>query len=871
MRKRIYPLILLAGLLLGACRQEEGPAAPPVPEPSGTEAVDSETLVPGEMIVEFSEEMTALLEADLGEGAFLNTRSAAVNSILGEIGAVKVERLYPDAGEWEPRHRKAGLHRWYVVTFDPELPQTRAVRDISAVSGVDFAEPVRQRKSTAVFNDPYLYRQWHYYNDGTYGTKHKAGCDINVIPVWENFTAGRSDVIVAVIDGGVDLEHEDIGPVTIPAGNDGSRNFVDNSFRIIAHSHGTHVAGTIGAINNNGTGVCGIAGGNNGKGGVKILSCQVFKEGEDGKDIGAGFANALVWAADHGAVIANNSWGDVYKSEEDALNGGVGHMKSSIDYFITHAGTDSNGNQTGPMKGGLVVFAAGNEGWKMGWPAAYEAVVAVGAVAPDYTRATYSNYGDWVDIAAPGGDQTYDNGNVLSTTPGNTYSSYQGTSMACPHVAGIAALIVSQFGGQGFTADMLKARLLGGARQGALSKATQIGPLADVLGSFSYGGTKPPEAVKSHSVSSHSNFVDFSWKAVKDPDDVVAYGYLLLACEDRATLQNLDARNMPANVFYASVEGNLKSGTAMEGTLPGLGFNTHYYTSVVAYDYAMNYSPVSSIQEVTTQGNNPPVISISSTGKVSLRAHESFSADVLVSDPDGHAVSLAFEPGSNGATLQNTEENKYRLFISGKEPEAGNYAAVFTLTDAFGAVTEQKLDYEILPNHAPEPNGSMDNLMFESIGVQAVLQMADYISDPDGERLVYIIDTNPVGIVHLNQVDDVLNLTTLSYGLANVTITGTDVKGEKATIDLKVLVRDPSSAPDVYPTQVKDYLTVSDGSEKALTIMISNAAGAVLYKETVTCDAFSPASIDMRAWAPGRYAVKVESEGKSFSYNIVKI
>jgi hypothetical protein len=151
------------------------------------------------------------------------------------------------------------------------------------------------------------------------------------------------------------------------------------------------------------------------------------------------------------------------------------------------------------------------------------------------------------------------------------------------------------------------------------------------------------------------------------------------------------------------------------------------------------------------------------------------------------------------------------------------------------------------------------------------LEMADYISDPDGEQLTYIIDATPVGIVHLNQVGDVLNLTTLDYGLAHVMITGTDVKGEKATIDLKVLVRDPASAPDVYPTQVTDNLTVSDGSEKQLDITICNATGAVLFSQSITCDAFEPAVIDMRGWAPGRYSVKVVSEGKTYSYNIVKI
>ena len=314
-----------------------------------------------------------------------------------------------------------------------------------------------------------------------------------------------------------------------------------------------------------------------------------------------------------------------------------------------------------------------------------------------------------------------------------------------------------------------------------------------------------------------------------------------------------------------------RAGTPLQGTVSGLEFNTKYYTAVSAFDYSRNYAAISPVVEVETGANSKPVIELSNPGKVSIKAFETYATDVLVSDPDGHAITLNFVPGSDAANLQNTGENKYRLSISGKNADAGKYAAVFTLTDEYKAVTELTVDYEILPNHAPEPAGNMENLVFESLGAKMALEMSDYISDPDGEQLTYLIETTPVGIVHLNQVEDVLNLTTLDYGLAHVLITGTDVKGEKATIDLKVLVRDPASAPDVYPTQVVDYLSISDGSEKHLDITVSNAVGSVLYGETVTCDAFEPAVVDMRGWAPGRYSVKVVSEGKTFRYNIVKI
>jgi hypothetical protein len=112
--------------------------------------------------------------------------------------------------------------------------------------------------------------------------------------------------------------------------------------------------------------------------------------------------------------------------------------KAAIDYFVKYAGFDENGNQTGPMAGGLVVFAAGNDAVNVGYPSDYENCMAVSAIAGDYTEAYYTNYGDWVDIAAPGGDE-FKNHLVISTVPDNKYAGFQGTSMACPHVSGVAA------------------------------------------------------------------------------------------------------------------------------------------------------------------------------------------------------------------------------------------------------------------------------------------------------------------------------------------------------------------------------------------------------------------------------------------------
>lgn len=870
MRKRIWIAAAAAFVMsLASCeRAEQDATEAQAPTEAAADIKEtSSATVPGEMIVELDDEMAGRLEGlSAGEaGALLGVNTAS--------------RLFKDGGEWEPRHRKAGLHRWYKLTFDAETKSlTKASDDLMSIPGVISTEPVRKIKSNAtpIFNDPGLGQQWHYYNDGTLTSNHKSGCDINVLPVWENFTAGSKNVIVAVIDGGVDMTHEDLSAVTIKGGAKGSKNFVkgQEGFTITAHSHGTHVAGTIGAINNNGKGVSGIAGGSDGNGGVSILSCQIFAVNPDDptKDLGGDSYNAMVWAADNGAVICNNSWGYVYDTEEDAANGSVGSMSAAINYFINNAGTDGNGNQTGPMKGGVVIFAAGNEGWAHGWPAEYEPVIAVGSVGPNFTRAYYSNYGDWVDIAAPGGDANYDKGQVYSTLPNNAYGSFQGTSMACPHVSGVAALIVSHFGGPGFTNEMLKTRLLASAKTNVISKNAKIGPLVDAYGAFTYGGTTPPDAVSSFTASAKSNFVTFNWKVTKDNDDKKAYGYVLLASTNASDFTSIDVNNLPSTVKTLNVEvGSLTVGAAISGTMSGLDFETKYYTAIVGYDYWKNYSSASPVVEVTTGANTAPTVTTSYEGDYDIRAHAVVNIDYTIADPDGHSFTVQFTPGSDAAKSSLIADGSYRLTLTGKDDEPGDYTAKYTVKDAFGATTEFKIDYTLLENQAPVVRSSISNLYYEAIGQKLAINMDNYIYDPDEEQLSYSITTNPTGIVHLNQVSNTINLTTLAYGLTSVTITGKDAKGLSASVSFQVNVRDPKADPDVYPSKVTDYLYISDGGEKTISITITNNGGAVLYEKTVSASAFNPAAVDMRSYAPGVYGVKIESDGKSVKRTIVKL
>ena len=344
----MFALLLLAGCT--ATLQDTSVTEPDTDARSRQVQGQESSLIPGSMIIEVTDE----LADQLATGA-LQTKSTSVNAAFEGLGVAKIERVFPDAGEWEPRHRAAGLHRFFRVTYNPEAaPATKAAVDFSALDGVLSASPARRIRSEAYFNDPQASKQWALYNNGTppiLGGDAVAGCDINVQPVWSSFTGGSSNVIVAVVDGGVQMDHPDLSAAMVPAGENGSWSFVEgHTGAIIAPTHhGTHVAGIIGAVSNNGVGISGIAGGLDGQGGVRILSCAVFMTdpSDPEKELWGDTADAMVYAADHGAVIANNSWGYSFESEAEAERGArqfderPSALKSAIDYFTDHAGMDA--------------------------------------------------------------------------------------------------------------------------------------------------------------------------------------------------------------------------------------------------------------------------------------------------------------------------------------------------------------------------------------------------------------------------------------------------------------------------------------------------------------------------------------------------
>ena len=558
---------------------------------------------------------------------YVQTGVTPLDRVNQKVKAVSMTRVFPYAGKNEAKHKAFGLDLWYDVHYEASGMKLAQARNLfRSAEGVSYAQRIPLYKpiggerflevspaavaraakaaSTMPFNDPLLNDQWHYNNDGHIaGTK--VGADANVFKAWETGVTGSKDVVVAIIDGGFQVDHPDLkdnvwintaelnGKPGVDDDGDGyvddiyGYNFVINSSDINAHSHGTHVAGTVGATNNNGIGVCGVAGGSDGKGGVKMMVCQVFDSRASSSAV-ADFGAALVYAADRGASIAQCSWGASVADDEDKS------VTEAVDYFTKNGGGDK-------MNGGLCIFAAGNNGEEGNYyPGCLDKVVAVGSMAPDGSVAYYSNRGKWVDVTAPGGLE--DNGQqygVLSTLPNSTYGYNEGTSMACPHVSGIAALILSKYGNKQFSNETLRTLLTTSVNdlytQNPEYKGLMGSGYIDAYKALQGKEGSVPEAVADFTVTaSHDNAL-IEWVIPETEEKSIDHHVIYYSTEAFSATDDLNKLNS------ATVDTKFKySGDKMSYEVEGLKASTKYYFAIVAYNRWGKASAVSPIKEATT-------------------------------------------------------------------------------------------------------------------------------------------------------------------------------------------------------------------------------------------------------------------------------
>lgn len=841
---------------------------------------------------------------------------SAMSSAMKYAGAYKMERVFKPAGIYEERTIAEGLDRWYTIYFDESKDVAEVVQQFNKAAGVEYAErvlPIARPKFTAkpytgpapqtrnqptasAFNDPLLAKQWHYYNDGSVSPHAKKGADCNLKPVWEKYTTGKNNVIVAIVDGGIDVTHEDLvdnlyinekeknGQAGV---DDDGNGFVDDVYGynfveakdVVGgkiepdnEGHGTHVAGTVGARNNNGIGVAGVAGGNGAAdSGVRLMSCQIFR----GKDEQGDAAAAIKYAADNGAVICQNSWGYSSTSGVTAM---PKLLKEAVDYFIKMAGCDANGQQraNSPMKGGVVIFAAGNENKDFAaYPACYPPAVSVSAMAWNFAKASYSNYADWVTIMAPGGDQdTFGTeGGILSTVPKSKvpsgYAYFQGTSMACPHVSGIAALIASYFGRQGFTNDELKSRLITAYRpfnidelnpgyKGKLGKG-----YIDAEAAFETDTKIAPEKVGTLTLT--PDFVDITaeWSIAKDEDKTAAFYRLYISPND-LTAENIKDMN------FKEINGMGHSlGEKLRFTFDNLQDNKAYSIAVVAVDRWGNLSEPA-IQKCTTKLNHAPEVTNFPEEVVELNNNERKTFSFKVADPDGHNWDIRAIGETKGVSYSINQATVTVSIVP--VLQAGSYTCTFVLTDDLGAKSEKSFTFKVIPYMPPKLEQPFANYIIGLDEGSLNISLKGHYTG-SGSQLSYKANVANGGIASAQVSNDQLQVKPLARGITRINVLASDGRQTSSDGSFQIRVVERKSAPvyAVYPIPAKtDINALLNPEVTQAEFVISSTVGEQLMSATVTPDKNNVAKLDLSKLRPGTYKLTVHTSKGNHTQMFIK-
>lgn len=547
MKKYIYAFVAIM-TVCASCTKEivQEPEMTPQQQTLMTKLVGGSQgeLIPGNLLVRLEEEAVSGIGRN-GAGVFDGIEGLTVTPALPvQPKNMEVARKYGlhqwFSVEFDPQVRPEVMaERLAAVSKVRSVQFSRHIEPVAEEEAMPFEMQAITKTSPVemdnpyIFNDPYNIYQWNLVNDGSIANDAVEGADVGVRDAWK-LTGGDQSVVVAVFDCAVANRHEDLkdavwqnqaeidgkadvdddgnGFVDDKYGfnfvncfaiteeyvegilNDGKKpsatvikgNILDNDDGV---GHGTHVAGIIGATNNNGIGISSIAGGTGNGDGVRLMTCQIFQGSSSCSD--AQSATAYIYAADNGACIAQCSYGNQYMITDDDtyVNGGEledgTKIKAStlenaaLRYFLDPANSNHES-----LQGNIAVFAAGNhQNPHSIYPGALPYVLSVTAFGYDYQPGGYSNYGPGCNIAAPGGEWKGASGQyagmILSTGlkcstdggfPGleldggrsNNYVYMQGTSMACPHVSGVLALGISYAKklGKTFTRDEMTSMLL---------------------------------------------------------------------------------------------------------------------------------------------------------------------------------------------------------------------------------------------------------------------------------------------------------------------------------------------------------------------------------------------------------------------------
>lgn len=491
-----------------------------------------------------------------------------------------------------------------------EVPRGQALARARAYAShplVAYAEPDYVAGVVGEPDDPHLWYQWGL---------HK----VEAPAAWET-TTGSAGVSIAILDTGVDSNHPDLAAKVVS-----HVNFTDSSTANDIHGHGTHVAGIAAASTNNSIGVAGL-GYDSSIMNVKVLS-------DDGFGYYSWIADGIVWAADNGAQVINMS-----------LSGDS--ASSTLEQAINYAWS----------QGVVVVAAAGNQGGSTPrYPAYYANCIAVAATDSDDARASWSNYGSWIDVAAPGVS-------IYSTVKGTGYANKSGTSMAAPHVAGLAALlftVVSDDNGNGRLNDEVGARIkatcddigVSGIGAGRINAARAV-----ALEQTDPDPEPDPELGVAIAVSADPT-------SVSAAGDVITYNYTVTNTGE-VTLTGLDVTD--SQLGSMSIANSLAPGASTTGTTTYTVTQAH----IDAGDDIVSTATVTADQGVTA----------------------SDTTTVTVDAPEPPVAAVTISPHNQSGRGWVGEEVAYRFTVQNTGNVADTYG-IYVNSDWVSSVTTQPLTLE---------------------------------------------------------------------------------------------------------------------------------------------------------------------------------
>lgn len=874
---------------------------------SGSNNQLSDQGIPGIAYIKVQDALRDEIQKMSLNGISLNSVPSPMAATLKSIKANHIERLFTPDPRFEKRMHREGLDRWYIVSFDEKQdlkqtlttlasnPQFEIVEEVylqtiptTKATFSAFSPTVTRSSDNMPFNDPELKMQWHYKNFGI-TPRSIEGADINLFEAWEQ-TTGTRNVIVSVVDGGIDSGHEDLkdnlwinkGEIPDNGIDDDGNGFVDDvyGYNFVSDKgevtlddvgHGTHVAGTIAARNNNGIGVCGVAGGDGSpNSGALLMSCQIF-EGEGGSGQGA---SATVYGANNGAVISQNSWGYDYPGPGNI----PASIREAIDYFIKYAGCDNEGKQlpNSPMKGGVVIYAAGNDDKDyLSYPSAYPPVVSVSAMAPNWEKAWYTNRGDWVDIMAPGGDEFFINGMVYSTVPaslynGEMYGYMQGTSMACPHVSGIAALIVSKLGGPGFTNEELKNRLLGSLRPENIDAhnpnyAGRLGVgYIDAARTLAENKNQKPENISDLKADPEYTAMTLHWTAIKDEDDGTAIKYLLYFSDKQLT-----ASNYKSITPYTINAQGYKPGEKVTYKIPNLKENATYYAAVIAVDrWGLESDFVAS--EFKTLKNDPPVIENVPQNAIRVSGAEVQSFTVKISDPNGHKISYALKGENRGVSAIRTDDN-LKFTLRAVAP-VGKYDIELVVTDELGASTSVKIPFEIYVYESPFLSNSIQNMLIGKDEAAREIDLTQHFTYQSGSKVTISAKSSDDSVVTATVNASTLSVKGNKPGQASVSVSVSDGNETAQTkFQVSVVASIGDIVYQIYPMPATTVLNVLVNPEiKKAEFTIRSIFGEKVFSKSYTVNGTDPVKLNIQKLSAGTYTLVMESNKGTYKKTFVK-